>query len=256
MLRSNWLLTSVASLGLGALMATSAAAAVGTDPVYINFGTGDNDGNGYPGLLGGAPAPYDSYVWSNAWPISHVIGNTQGLVDYLGNSTGSTVTITDTFNFVNWGGAGTGGLPGPVGDAAEFWQGANTSVYIQSPSDAVGIFEISGLDVNTPYNLTFFASRSGATDSRTSKFRVVGADVNTSADLNASSNNSQVVSVNNVLPDQDGKFTITLQFGSVGAGTFAYLNAMKIVAVPEPASLGALSLGGLLLLRRRRGSEV
>lgn len=234
---------------LGLAMAMQASAAI-TAPVYVDFGTGDNTHAGDLGLLAGAPAPHNANQWNSIW---HIAGDTINMIDKDGNPTGAIMTISDTFTFYNAAGAGSPSAPTTVsGAATEFWQGGNDSIYIQNPgANPTGAFEITGLAAGGEYKITFFSARNGATGNRESFLRATGLAVYDSPVLDANANTTNVASFN-FFADNTGKVSIELLKGAGNSVNFAYLNALKLEGVPEPASLGLLGLGGLLIARRRR----
>lgn len=103
-------------------------------------------------------------------------------------------------------------------------------------------FNITGLDVNTKYNFTFFGSRANVSDDRTSVYTIKG----TSVSLNAAANSSNTVTIFNVTPDAGGVLTVTLKNGA--ASSFSYLNAMVIEALydDQTAPAKARDLGAQL----------
>jgi hypothetical protein len=56
-------------------------------------------------------------------------------------------------------------------------------------------------------------------------------------------------------PNSSGEILINIGPGpnNNNANHFTYLNVLEINTVPEPGSLALAGLGGLLLLRRKRG---
>lgn len=235
-----------ACLGAAACLAVSASSfAAITAPVYIDFGAGDGNGNGDLGLrTTGAPVPN---TWNSVGFNAGSSSDTVALLDKDGNATGATVTITDGFNWYN----AAGSPAGTSGDAAEFWQGGNDSLYIQVGGDDSAAFELTGLDAGVIYTLTYFASRDPAGDNRSGQLRATGASVVTSAELDAANNATEVVSFD-VAADLTGKISVELLRGPSSTSDFTYLNALKVEAIPEPASLALLGLGGLCLIARRR----
>ncbi|SIN81788.1 fibronectin type III domain-containing protein [Chitinophaga niabensis] len=100
-----------------------------------------------------------------------------------------------------------------------------------SNSGVTQTVKISGLTGGSDYkyNFTFFGSRGGVTDNRTSIYTINGASVA----LNAASNTTNTVSLTNVIPDANGE--VLLNLTAAPGSSFSYLNAMVIQASYEPA---------------------
>lgn len=86
-------------------------------------------------------------------------------------------------------------------------------------------FKVTGLDVNAKYNFTFFGSRAGVTDDRTTVYTVKGVAVT----LNAASNTKNTITAYNLVPDADSSLTVTIK--NVSPSVYSYLNAMVIEAL-------------------------
>ena len=210
--------------------------------------------------------------WNNWFPInggSAIIAgeHKSNLVDAAGADTGVTLTITAGYQ-VN--GKRNGGLLNPdatrlgdlgVATATEdyFFSTADGKQGGGSDDDGGG-FMLSGLDPSLAYDFDLFGSRD-STETRVTEYLITGAEAlrttlqtsgnNIGADGAYDGNDGSVVSIRGVRPDQFGQvfFDMTLLQGS-----FAYLNALRITAVPvpEPGVAMALPLGGALLARRVR----
>jgi hypothetical protein len=118
----------------------------------------------------------------------------------------------------------------------------------------------SGLDGSgaTSYDFTFFASRSGGTAIRETEYSVAGLN-NGVAYLDAANNLSNVALVNGITPTAAGEIVVSLTAGPNNLGTpekFYYLGAMQLqsnAVIPEPATIGLMSLAGVFALAFRRG---
>ena len=109
---------------------------------------------------------------------------------------------------------------------------------------------IEGLDASTSYNVDFWAY--DANSARTILVTQVGAPLV----------NGSITYVGSAQPDDLGDYTTTLTATSDASGTLffevssatgdALLNGFAINAVPEPASMALLAMGGALLVGRRR----
>lgn len=117
-------------------------------------------------------------------------------------------------------------------------------------------FKLVNLDPSEIYSFTFYASRTGVTDIRTTDYSVVGAN-NGLATLDVSNNEITKVSVNGILPTPAGEITISLTpsaSNNNGATRFTYLGVLEVVAVPEPATGVFLLAGAAFAAGRRRRS--
>lgn len=119
----------------------------------------------------------------------------------------------------------------------------------------MGTVFFTGLDTNSTYDFTIFASRQGATDNRETKYTVQG--INTGgALLNTSNNVSQVVDIISMRPTAAGSLTLFIEPGpnNNNVSRFWYIGALRMTAVPIPEPVTASLLAGTLaigLLRRR-----
>ena len=195
--------------------------------IYINF----NDGT----LAAGAP-------WNNTNKGTPSLNdNFPALKDETGVNSGIGLQITSPWqnlgNATNTFGVNTGNNSGVYPDAVMI------STYFTN--DATQSIRIYGLNIANKYNFTFFGSRGGVTDDRTSIY-TIGT---TSVSLNAANNSTNTVSINNVQPNPDSSVTMTLQKGA--SALFAYLNAMVIQSIyddgtapAKPRNLAAQALSG------------
>ncbi len=187
-----------------------------------------------------------------------------GLVDSTGMGTGVGLVITGGFQS---NGIVNGGLLSPdpslLGDLAVatatqdyFFSGAD-DLSGAGNDDVPGGFMLTGLDPERVYDLRFFGSRTLASETRRTEYRVTGANtgvaVLTTTGSNIGSNGAYdgnddtVAEVTGVRPDAFGQVFVDL---TVVSGTYAYLNAFElsvssvsISADPAPALVEA---GGTL----------
>jgi hypothetical protein len=91
------------------------------------------------------------------------------------------------------------------------------------------IFKLTGLNSATAYDFTFYASRLNVGDNRETRYTVTGATEST-ADLNVANNETEVATVNDVLPDSNGEITIALTPGpnNDNGNHFTYLGVLQI----------------------------
>jgi len=161
---------------------------------------------------------------------SPLAGSNAFLKDSLGTFTGIKLTITSRFNSINTDGPKTTNtsldIPATV---------SQYSFYGNSKSIFNGIltgqsqFEISGLDKNLTYNLTFFAARSNVTDNRETKYSCKGKN-EVIVNLNPSNNTNTTVIAKEIAPDINGKITVTLTAGAQNNNSagFYYLSALRV----------------------------
>jgi lysophospholipase L1-like esterase len=91
------------------------------------------------------------------------------------------------------------------------------------------VLRLSGLPVDVPFSLTFFASRMFASDNRETLYLVEG-NISRSASLNASNNDSATASVADMLPDANGQIRIRILPGpgNNNANHFTYLGLLQL----------------------------
>jgi large repetitive protein len=170
--------------------------------IFVNF----NDGT----LAQGAP-------WNNTNKVPVINDAFNALTDNTGTTT--TVGLRVTSNWQD--------IPAPSNTGVN--TGNNSGIY---PDNVIRSFwftnatnqtlQINGLSPIGKYNVTFFGSRGGVSDDRTSLY-TIGT---TTVTLNAANNSQNTISINNLTPNPDGTLTVTLAKGALSQ--FAYLNAMVI----------------------------
>jgi len=182
--------------------------------VMINF----NDGSFNPG------AP-----WNSTGRQPGLNNNHPGMLDVNGAPTTIGFRITSSWqnlgNGSNTLGATTGNNSGVYPDnvmRTSYWTDANPQT-----------IRFYGLDPNTKYNFTFFGSRGGVTDNRTSNYTINGNTVS----LNGASNTQNTVRMLNVVPLADSSLVLTLARGT--GSSFAYLNSLVIDAVIDDSTAPA-----------------
>ena len=126
-------------------------------------------------------------------------------------------------------------VPALSGEALPFAPAGGGAVYGGSTRPRLSA-QLSGLDPDTAYTLTFFACRGGVSDNRDTFFTATGRNTK-SRTLNASSNSNRVAALSRLLPKADGTLEITLNIGPENneANRYFYLNAFQL----EPAALPA-----------------
>jgi hypothetical protein len=192
----------------------------------------------------------DSISTANWSVVSSAGGTTSNLVDAGGAATGISLTAP------NFQGVNGNGTQSPTPPASTYFpsQVTRDSVY---GSDTFGTFVLTlgGLDANTTYTFTMFASRTGVGDNRETEYFFAGSTSNT-VYLDPAENTSDIATTSALQPDGSQEIVLTMSKGpnnSNSSGYF-YLGGMVIetAPIPEPASLGLLGLGALALIRRLR----
>jgi predicted esterase len=172
--------------------------------IYVNFNSGNTQ----------ASAPWNN---TNKPPVQNDVYGP--FKDETGASTTVSINVVTPWQYQNNGtnelGVSTGNNSGVYPDVVM------NSAYFTG-SGATQTFKLTGLDTASKYNLTFFGSRGGVSDDRTSVYTVKG----TSVSLNAASNSKNTVTISNLKPDADNTLTVNLQSG--GSSAYGYLNAMVI----------------------------
>ena len=226
---------------MGTALAAGLAASANATTILIDFGANANT----TPTTGGQS-------WNN---VTATMAASAGekipdLLATTGTGTGIGLSIVSRFNGNNDSGTTSGSAPYPstatgdslFGNTESFGVGAN--VFPE--------FKLTGLVIGQTYHFTFFASRTGASDNRETKYTITGS-TSGNVTLNASNNISNTA-IYSATPNASGEIVILMGPGTNNNNTnhFTYLNVLEINTVPEPGSLALAGLGGLLLLRRKR----
>lgn len=201
------------------------------------------------------PGNYNNIIVSN--PATLSIADS---VDSTGASTGISIEASGFFAGSNQSGPGVAG-----GDAAAIFESTayvdnafgHTGTFGTNPLTPMGTVTLGGLDGSgaTTYDFTIFASRTGATDNRETKYDFAGANSGV-AYLDTANNLSEVVNVNGIVPTAGGVITLQVSPGpnNTNSSGFYYLGAMRVVSnvIPEPASIGLMCVAACGLLTTRR----
>ncbi|MGE0078014.1 MAG: GDSL-type esterase/lipase family protein [Bacteroidales bacterium] len=152
-----------------------------------------------------------SGTWNNLADYT-TAGSISDLVNTSSNQTGISLSVHDAFTGVNT--AGTTSPDASIG----FDASATSDSFFGSTGDHSGVIEatggvtLSGLDINSKYSFTIFASRDGATDNRETQYVITGSEKDT-AYLNTSSNTSNVCTIEDMIPADNGTITIDVAPG-------------------------------------------
>ena len=133
-------------------------------------------------------------------------------------------------------GPNTSAAASPSGAAAVFAPAGSNTAYGNTATFSggvapQGVLRFSGLSRLRPYTFTFYGSRVGAdvTDNRDTRYTVTGANSGT-ATLNAANNSTQVATVAEIMADEAGTITVSIEKGPDNTNTygFFYLTAFSI----------------------------
>ncbi len=186
--------------------------------------------------------------------ITWLVQDVADAIDTSGSTTGISLTVTSATGF-NENGPNDSGTAAPTAPASSFFDGETTNdalfghtnnFNIGSPRDLV-TYAIAGLDANTDYDYTFYASRGTVSDVRETSYDVDG---NVTL-LDAGNNVGGIAQLLNITSSATGTATLTMQPGpnNTNGSGFFYLGGMQIsTSIPEPGSLLLASLGGLAML--------
>lgn len=194
----------------------------------------------------------DSATVNPVTPFAQSVANA---VDTSGVATSVNLTLNTTespgFNEATGNASGT---DSPGAPASEFFSAALTqdslfghadAGFSQRPAREKVDYDITGLEPNTAYDFTFFASRLGvgAGEVRDATYTVNGSSVT----LDAANNVSEIAELLGVMSNGLGEATLTIAEGpnNTNSRGFFYLGAMQIsnVPVPEPGSGVLLAIG-------------
>jgi hypothetical protein len=154
---------------------------------------------------------------------------------------------------VNTNGTTGSSLPYPISATADSLFG-NTELF-GGLTNVTPIFTINGLNPSSTYNFTFYASRIGPTDIRTTDYTVTGSN-SSFATLDAAGNVNTTVSVLAISPTAGGVITIALTPSATNnnANHFIYLGTLEFAAspIPEPMTAGLILSGAMVLVLRRK----
>lgn len=195
-------------------------------PVLIDFGGASTTNKG-------AANGDSENVWNN---VTAGIGATSdaslsNLKNTGGEDTGAGLLMVSRFNGVNENGttAATSGFP--LNATRDSLYG-NTEAF-GGLSDIFPEFKLTGLKPGISYTFVFYASRTGVSDNRTTRYTVTG-ETTAFADLNAANNIDKTATVAAIRPSASGDVTIRLTPAPANnnANHFTYLGVLKII--PEP----------------------
>ncbi len=165
----------------------------------------------------GSPAP-----WNN---IDNPHGETTALTDLLGNQSGYSISVVDSFNFINTNGttqpSSSLGLPASATSDSFF----GNIVEFSGDTQPTGAIRLNNLDPSIMYTLKIFASRL-ASDNRETLYTILGSEEK-QLSLNVADNSSEIV-VTTLNPSATGTLDLSVTAGSnnTNPNGFFYLGAM------------------------------
>ncbi|MES2708404.1 MAG: immunoglobulin domain-containing protein [Verrucomicrobiota bacterium] len=180
--------------------------------------------------FGGTATSDPVLTWNT---VTQGIGQTdggvlEGLVKNDGTVTAVGLQIVSRFNAENGDGATTSTLF--PADATRDSLYGNTEAW-GGLTNVTPIIRLTGLEAASAYSFTFYASRSGVTDNRETRYTVTGSS-SAFADLNVASNINNTATVDGIQPDAQGGITIALtpSPNNVNANHFTYLGVLQITS--------------------------
>jgi len=221
--------------------------------VNINFvGAGSSVGADTAGVI--ASANFNDVTTSENTPITN-----RALVDSTGAASSATLSVTGTviansgtaigstsgdyklLNGIAYASAGGQGTPFPISYAVNGLEFGAKDVYV---------YFLAGADFTQTFKLTTNLDATGSTVTVRDNLTFSGTFVQADGTLAGADNGKGHYYVFQNVLGSDITLTAT---GTGGASEYGYVSGLQINAIPEPASLGLLGLGGLALLRRKRG---
>ncbi len=188
-----------------------------------------------------AAAPDDPLnYWNNVTDAigASPAGQVSNLVTVENSQTAMSLVIQSRFNGANANGT-TAYLLFPPEAIRDSLFG-NTEIF-NGQSNLFPSFRLMGLDTQSVYHFTFFASRTNVSDNRETRYTVTGGSI-ASAVLNAANNTTNVAIVGGMAPDAAGQITIDLSptENNNSANHFTYLGVMRMDAVPPQRPISFL----------------
>lgn len=185
----------------------------------------------------GNSANASSGNWNNVIPtVQNETGLSVDLIDSEGTATGVTLTITDSFDFINANGTASpnAALPFVASATRDSFFGA-TDVGFNGNITLTGGFTLTGLDATKYYSFSVFSSRAGVSDNRETLYTVSGASTAAEA-LNVSNNTSNTADILNIQPSASGNITFQAEPGENNNNNrgFFYLGALQLIISDEP----------------------
>jgi hypothetical protein len=202
----------------------------GRQTLLIDFGSATT------GTTQGSLPDDPDNAWNNISEIGTTVGGRMaGLLTTEARPTGVALTMLSRFNGANANGTTASTVYPP--DATRDSLYGNTEVF-SGQSNIFPAFKLSGLDPQSCYHLSFYASRTGVSDNRETLYSVSGATTKSVA-LNAANNINTLGVLHDLAPDIAGELTVRLSPGprNNNGNHFTYLGVLRIdLAAPRITS--------------------
>jgi len=169
-----------------------------------------------------------SIAWNNinATLAGSNTGVLPNLVTTAGSSTMASLRMVSRFNGANENGT-TASTLFPANATRDSLFG-NTETF-NGLANVTPIFKLTGLNSSSTYRFTFYASRTGVSDNRQTRYTVTGG-ASATVDLNVANNIDQVASIASIAPDAAGECVVALTPGpsNNNANHFTYLGVLRV----------------------------
>lgn len=167
--------------------------------------------------------------WNNFTAANNNPDSKIKLIDSKGNTTGIIAYVNDIFSAVNTSGTTTpdASLEIPATASSDSYYGHTEEFNGKVVPKCSFIFE--NLETDVEYDFKIFASRE-ATDNRDTKYTIVGSNSGT-ANLNVANSTYKMAVINNIVPDDHGRVTLSVEKGANNTNSygFFYIGAIRIL---------------------------
>lgn len=253
-----------AAMALAVASGLAGATAVDAAPlapsVAVNFAADQPGRTGATSEVTGPAGVLNTVNWNNTTGQSGTASNV--VADVAGVSTPTTIAVNYAATVGNWSSTGRG----EENNTGTGENGDLMSGYLDTSNTSNVIISTTGLTtqgIPGPFNVYVYVQ--GGVNGRGGTYNLTstgGYNVTDSHDTTAAFDGTFVEDTDlaGTTPGSNylvfrgvpGDFTLTTTPVNGGATLRANVNAIEIVAVPEPATIGLLGLGALGLLARRR----
>jgi hypothetical protein len=221
--------------------AAAGAAMIAGDVIVVNFTqTGNTVGGNW------------NEVQRNSGAYFGGVSDTTLVADLIRLSDGASTGIALDIDAPD--ATGIGGLNANTGFSASFPQSGSIPNNAKVNLTYHGIqstFTFSGLNDSLLYNLSFLSAHDNGSNDRNPHDWVIQKGLANEASVSVDPDDNLVYTFLNIATDGSGQITLSSTTTSGGADS-QHINAMELVAIPEPASLALVVLGTSLMMSRRR----